>query len=332
MKNKIIPTTLSFFLIIILASISLFSSTEKHYKTHAYPTFYSNQNGSDLTSLLKNALLDAKESIYISIFSLTDHGIIRTLNSQAEKGIDITIHYDAKNSFGLKKKLHPSVKCCPKKITSGLMHKKILILDKSDVWLGSTNLTYSSLRMHGNLMMHAYSKELAKAIIEEDKEQKLYFIQDQPLELWLLPHPNGKNRIIELLDQAKNSIQIAMFTWTDPLLTEAVLDAAKRGVNVEVILDRNASLGTSKKIASLLSSNIGYFAVSKTDALLHYKFAYIDRQTLIHGSTNWTRAAFKSNEECHLILENMREEQIEFMNTLWDHLKEASEEALEEVA
>ena len=33
------------------------------------------------------------------------------------------------------------------------MHRKVLLVDGEEVWLGSANMTRDSLRMHGNLMV-----------------------------------------------------------------------------------------------------------------------------------------------------------------------------------
>jgi len=326
MKIKIIPIGLVALLILFLASITLYSSHKNTKNDEGITTFYSNQSSNDLSSLLKNALLDAKHSIFISIFSFTDTQILHALNRQAENGLDITVIYDAKNPYGLKKKLHPSIKSFPKKITSGIMHRKILIIDEREIWIGSTNLTNASLRIHGNLIMSIQSREMAKAIILENSTHLLdkhdFNINDQLIELWLLPDIQGKMRLLELINNAHESLKIAMFTWTDPFLTEAVVNAAKRGVDVEVILDNNSSLGSSKQTATTLASNINFFAVSKGLELLHYKFAYIDGKTLIQGSTNWTRSAFTKNHECHVILEDLEEEQILFIENLWNTLKQ----------
>ncbi|MDR3623634.1 MAG: phosphatidylserine/phosphatidylglycerophosphate/cardiolipin synthase family protein [Chlamydiales bacterium] len=337
MKNKFLPITLIALLLFVLASLTVYSINKSTRNDTPLATLYSNQNNNDLSCLLKDAILSAKHSIFIEIFTFTDPQILHALNKQAEKGIDITIVYDAKNSFGLKKKLHPAISSLPKRKIQGLMHRKILIVDKSQIWIGSTNFTTQSLRMHGNLLMCLESEEMARGIINEVlKTQALlkhdYYIGNQHIELWLLPDPQAKPRLLQLITSAQDSIKIAMFTWTDPIITQAIIDANKRGVKVEVILDYNSSLGASKNVASLLAEQVHYFAVSSGSELFHYKFAFIDNKTLIHGSTNWTRSAFERNEECHVIIQELDQEQNIFLNSLWNTLKHYTKKELSQKA
>lgn len=315
----------------MLLSITTYSLDKCKKIPTSTPTFYSNQTGNDLSILLKNALFSAKNSIFIAIFSLTDPQIIYALNQQAEKGVQITLIYDKVNSYGISKKLHKAIKSVPIKNSAGIMHRKILIIDNLEIWLGSTNLTRASLHMHDNLLMCLESEEIARAITHQESTglpltNHNFNIGDQELELWLLPDPLAKKRLIELIHAASHSIKIAMFTWTDPLLAEAVLKAISRGVHVEIVLDYHSSLGASSKIATLFAEKAAFFGISGGTELFHHKFAYIDGKTLVHGSTNWTRSAFSKNSESHVILPELSKEQHLFFENLWRTLKEKAKQ------
>jgi len=101
--------------------------------------------------------------------------------------------------------------------------------------------------------------------------------------------------IIKEIDQAEKTLEIAMYSFKSSALKEAVYRAANRGVNVTLILDLRKSK-IHDKIFTDLPSNIkrldlGFDGFDQT-ALMHHKFAIIDRETLkeklIFGSFNWT--------------------------------------------
>ncbi|MGH2611481.1 MAG: phospholipase D-like domain-containing protein, partial [Rhabdochlamydiaceae bacterium] len=60
--------------------------------------------------------------------------------------------------------------------------------------------------------------------------------------------------------------------------------------------------GASKKAVQKLSSAGIEIFLSSGLPLLHHKWAYIDHKELILGSTNWTEAAFRKNEDVLLFL------------------------------
>jgi phosphatidylserine/phosphatidylglycerophosphate/cardiolipin synthase-like enzyme len=119
----------------------------------------------------------------------------------------------------------------------------------------------------------------------------------------------------KMIQEAKHLIQVMMFeigyydqypNTPSNLLIKELIDAKKRGVKVEVILQvkegedrttkRNRHTG---KILSESGVEIIYDSPFKTT---HAKFMVVDGQLALVGSTNWTYYALISNNEvCVLI-------------------------------
>ncbi len=204
----------------------------------------------------------------------------------------------------------------------GLMHQKIVVLDHELVFIGSANMTSASLRMHDNLVVGLVSRTVAK-FLEEHKPYSPGYLRatvgGQEIELWLLPDPRG-HALTELRKEVRSatrSIRIALFTFTHPGLIEEVIDAHQRGVKVTIVVDMHSGLGASSKaIEKLKKAGVPIF-LSQGTQLLHHKFIYIDEQTLVTGSANWTKAAFYKNSDCILALHHLNEDQKRFMNRLW---------------
>lgn len=298
---------------------------------------YSNQTQDDLTHLFQQAIENAKESITLIIYALTDPQIIQTLQKKSESGVPTYIVCDAKASPGISHRLPRAT--IIKRYGKGLMHQKILIIDNRQIWLGSANLTTNSLSLHGNLVMGIENPAIAQALTDRAKSMdedggytpllhKETTAGPQNLELWVLPDDrNAIKRMIALFRSAQKSIKVAMFTWTRVDFTEELIAASKRGVKVETIIDRYSGKGASAKIVRLLEQGGIPIRLSTGNKLLHHKFAYIDDNILVNGSANWTNAAFKENDDYFIVLYPLTPEQQDKMNKLWGILIKESEKA-----
>lgn len=288
---------------------------------------YANQCQDDMRAVFLNAIEEAEHSIHLIIYSFSDPKLLSAIQKRANKGITVTVIHDSSSSQrGFHKLKAPIIK---KSInSSGLMHQKILVTDHEKVWIGSTNWTKQSLRTQKNLVAGVYSPELAETI--ETKGSHHHFTAgSQRLEFWTSPKEShlALTHLIELIDEAKESIRIGMFVWTHPSLTEAVIRAQARGVKSEVVLDPKMATYTSKK-ALLKMQDAGIDVRTYAGiGTFHHKFAWIDGTTLINGSLNWTNAAFKRNWDCFLILHELTEMQQDKMNDLWHIIRSTSRSA-----
>lgn len=289
----------------------------------------------NLQHTIVNAIDQAQKSVTLIIYSLNDPQVIQALKNKANAGIPVTVVVDPKASYKIERKLGSKVRVI-KRISDGLMHNKVLVIDGMQTWMGSANMTGDSLKMHQNLMMAIQSKEIADCVLykahlmEDDLDREEtpclhqnFSIDGQEVEVWFLPDDKGAvNRLQELIRGAQKSIRIAMYTWTRFDLAQAVIRAANRGVKVEVILDKSSVQSTTNKVAKLLKEKGVPVFVNQRQGLLHHKMMEIDDQILVNGSANWTKAAFSQNDDCFMILHHLNLEQQTELNALWTHLKQ----------
>jgi len=291
------------------------------------PVIYSNLTGDNLEKTFVHAISKANHSLLFFIYALNAPEIIDALKAKSLQGISVKVIYDAKASTGVDRKLGTSVDAAAR-ISKGLMHKKILVVDNSEVWIGSANMTKDSLEAQGNLVAAMRSKTLAEVITQAEcsgnpcPPQKVD-VGGQEVELWLLPdtHLPAVKRIDELLKSAQKTIHLAMFTFTRTDFAQDLIDAKKRGVKVEVFLDHQSAKGTSAKIVAMLKKADIPVYTNPGQSILHYKFLLVDNETLVNGSANWTQAAFKQNDDCFMILPHLEEKQKDKMREVTDHLK-----------
>ncbi|KAF3362961.1 hypothetical protein PHSC3_000495 [Chlamydiales bacterium STE3] len=294
---------------------------------------YSNLTGDYLQKTLKKAIGNAKESIVLLIYSLSDPEIIQALRKKSEEGLEVRVIYDAKASARVDRKLGPKVYAVARAAV-GHMHQKMMVIDSEEVWFGSANMTTDSLCEQANLISAVRCRNLAANILkkaqfmcedfyEEPVPHHSFTIGGQDCELWFLPdNKDASVRIKNLIREAKKTIRVAMFTFTRFDFAKELISAKQRGVNIEVFLDHQSSKGASKKIADLLQSSGIPVYTNPGSSLLHYKFLYIDQDVLVNGSANWTKAAFQQNDDFFIILHQLNEMQTKKMDELIAHLKD----------
>ncbi len=120
--------------------------------------------------------------------------------------------------------------------------------------------------------------------------------------------PNIKKHLITEINSAKNSIDIAIYVFTDRDVADALNRIAKRGVKVRVLFGETSDQFSSSVDESLVpeiekkKDGIHKF---ESDGIMHNKFAVIDENTVITGSYNWTYSAnAKNNENLIIIRDN----------------------------
>ncbi len=270
-------------------------------------------------SILKSLKL-AKHEIVLSVYTLSDPDFIKALNAKAEEEIPTTVITDKKFAKQLSLSLSPKIKIQLLK-QKGLMHHKIFVFD--DIcYLGSANLTSQSLRMHDNMMLSLYKPELARFLKTEllTSQQPHSSLQLKEFKFFFLPSKEAFETVLELINQAEQSIEIAMFTFTHPQVLTALIEAKNRGVKVTVIFDYLSQKGASKKMATSLKEAGFNIYHNRGMQLMHHKFALIDNKKLIMGSTNWTQSGFSKNNEMLLVCSKLSTKNLKFIQKMWTHL------------
>lgn len=284
--------------------------------------FYSAQTFDDLKVLFKKAIENTKYSLMLQIYGCTDPCILHELQKAYARQVDVQLTYDPSGSGALNKKLPFAIPLS----CQGLMHKKILVCDEQMVYFGSANLTPTSLRMHDNIVIGLYHPELA-AFLKNSLENHFSFtIQQQTAEFWHLPdfHHQCLERILELIQKAKSSIHLVLFTFTHPLILEELIKAHRRGVALYIAIDFYAAKGASKTIIHTLCKEGIPTLIGSKNKLLHHKWALIDDSTLLIGSANWTRLAFQKNEDCLFILHDLTSFQKKYFQKIWKEVKKTA--------
>lgn len=108
------------------------------------------------------------------------------------------------------------------------------------------------------------------------------------------------DRIISAINRTRHTLDIAVYSFTQPEIAAAVRNAFHRGVRVRIISDEGEALDRHSEIGYLRSEGIpvrlsGGFHGRRS--LMHNKFAIFDGSIVETGSFNWTVSANSYNFE-----------------------------------
>jgi phosphatidylserine/phosphatidylglycerophosphate/cardiolipin synthase-like enzyme len=124
-------------------------------------------------------------------------------------------------------------------------------------------------------------------------------------EAWFSPGDVCVRRIAALIDGAKKSIDVCVYTITDDRLSQPIVAAHAHGVRVRILTDNEKAADIGSDIPSFEQAGIAV-RVDDSEDHMHHKFAVVDGRTLITGSYNWTRSASDRNRENIVITEDPR--------------------------
>lgn len=243
---------------------------------------------------------------------------------------------------------------------SNLMHHKFVVVDGRTVIVTSANFTPSDMhgdfqspssRGNANNLLKIDSPELAALFTQEfnfmwgdgpggkkdsrfgtKKPHRLpqqVTVGDTTITVQFSPSANTipwqqtTNGLIgKTLSQAKQSIEMALFVFSDQRLVDLLEPQHAQGKQIQVLIDpsfmyRSYSGGLNmlgvtldERCKSEAShpwqepiTTVGVPRLPPGD-LLHHKFGIVDEDTVITGSHNWTTAANQGNDETLLVVRN----------------------------
>lgn len=245
---------------------------------------------------------------------------------------------------------------------SGLMHHKFMLVDNRYVITGSANYTPSGIhgdgltpdsRGNANALLKIDSPALAKLFNQEfnlmwgdgpaGQENSLFGLQKpyrtvrqvnlpgaaidvqfSPTSSQIPWSQSVNGAIAKALSSATQTIDLALFVFSDQTLSNQLAQKAKAGLPIRTLIDssfayRNYSEGLDMLGLAIPDHRCQYESGNQpwqppilsvgTPQLaegdkLHHKFALIDDTTVVIGSQNWSNAANEKNDENLLVIRN----------------------------
>jgi len=144
-------------------------------------------------------------------------------------------------------------------------------------------------------------------------------------------------RIAKEIDLATTSVDIAIYSYSDAKITDALTRAVARGVKVRFVYndgsaDSRLPAGSASTSSRLEASGVN---VRFINPIMHHKFMIVDgprdeiarakTANLVTGSANWSSSAATKFDENTIIFQNQEELVLRFQrefDTMWSHSRD----------
>lgn len=131
------------------------------------------------------------------------------------------------------------------------------------------------------------------------------FLPNTKYEVCFTPGNDCTTTIVNEIKKAKKSIYLQAYSFTSKPITKAITDAKRKGVDVQVILDKSQIKNNKYSSAKyLINQNVPVW-IDYKPSIAHNKVIIIDNNTVITGSFNFTKAAQEKNAENVLVMHDV---------------------------
>lgn len=275
-----------------------------------------------------NNINNAQNSIDIAIYGYSNVPAIKdALKSAIKRGVKIRLVYDSDSeghniypdTFELLSiiKKHKSDKTSSE--ARNIMHNKFYIFDNKVLITGSANLSHTDMSGYNSNSVIVLKSESVAKIYQKEFEQMYAgrFHNDKninlknkvnisgvDLDVYFSPQDKSiTSAILPIIRNAKSYIYIPTFVLTEKRVTEELIKAKQRGVEVKIIIDAlNASIRHSKH----QELRNGGLAVKTENyaGKMHSKSMIIDDKYTVIGSMNFSNSGENKNDENLIIINN----------------------------
>jgi phosphatidylserine/phosphatidylglycerophosphate/cardiolipin synthase-like enzyme len=203
-----------------------------------------------------------------------------------------------------------------------ILHDKFFVVDDRTVWTGSTNVSDSCAGgYNANLVLVLDDPEVARWYTAEFEQmyggalhgekrpvglKRARLADGTEVEVLFSPQDHAVDRGLRpVLQAARRRIDVAAFFLTHTGVAADLVAAARRGVQVRVLVDATGASNAYSKHAALRLAGVPV-KVEPWGGKLHVKAVAVDGEVLVAGSMNFTSAGDASNDENTLVLRSPR--------------------------
>jgi len=270
---------------------------------------------------LVDAIDKARLSIDVAAYSITLNSVRFALINAHKRGVQVRMVMESTNMDRSDPQalLEAGIPIVGDNM-DGLMHNKFMVIDKSEVWLGSMNFTDSGTYEDNNNLMRIHSTKIAEDYSVEFKEMfednmfgpnvvrqtpnPTVTIDGTRIDVYFSPDDGVINALVNLLNGAKQSIYFLTFSFTSNELGDIVRAKDEAGLTIAGVMDE-------EQISSNRGTEFDPFKQAGIDVRvdgnagqMHHKVFIVDEKIVVLGSYNFSQNAEVRNDENLIIVYN----------------------------
>ncbi|HEY3319461.1 MAG TPA: phospholipase D family protein [Planctomycetota bacterium] len=126
-------------------------------------------------------------------------------------------------------------------------------------------------------------------------------LTSESVQLYFSPKGGATEAICEQIEAVKSTLYVQAYSFTSAPIAKALVEAHRRGVKVQVILDKGQKTEKYSSADFLQHASVPTF-IDARHSIAHNKVMILDEGTVLTGSFNFTSAAEEHNAENLLVI------------------------------
>ncbi len=263
----------------------------------------------DSAKPILDAINGATKSLRVKMFLFSDPSILKAVIEAQRRGVKVRVMLnparrdgESENKETHRKLAAAGVEVIDSNPAYDVTHEKSMVVDDTTAFVNSLNLDTKNLtetRDYAIVTSHAH--EVAEVIecFEADWHRKPFKGDEHSRLIWCCG--NGRERIAQFIDNAKESIFLQNERYQDPVIIERLVRAARRGVKVHIMARPPHKLKKGKLVEEVggmrTMRDVGIKIHKLKHLKLHAKMLLADHARAIVGSINLAPGSFDSRRE-----------------------------------
>jgi cardiolipin synthase A/B len=263
----------------------------------------------DSAQPIVDAINGAKESIRIKMFVFSDPTLLQTVIAAHQRGVKVRVMLNPERRDGEKENdesrkmlLEAGIEVLDSNPCFDLTHEKSMVIDDKMAFVESLNWQTKNLtetRDYAIVTTHKHEVEEVTECFEADWSRTHFNAGEHSHLIWCIG--NGRQRLGQLIDEAKHSLWLQNERYQDPTIIEHLVRANQRGVEVHIMARPPHKLKKDKLIEGVsglrVLEDIGVKIHKLKHIKLHAKLLLADDVRAIIGSINLAPGSFDSRRE-----------------------------------
>lgn len=319
-----------------------------------YENFFNEEGNKKFSEIIINNIDQAQKEIQIAIYSFNIEEIRDALERAADRGVEVTVYYNHERNLQFDYFMGDAVeKINVVYIKRGWqdydligdfysMHHKLMVIDagleNQVLFTGAWNWSYNQEDLDPNILFEIRDPEIISSYYNEIKrlennlfsklkfqdfdyspwDKTITYPNNESVEIWFSPgrkENSIQTRIKDLIRNAKETIDIEMTQINSRTLLLDLIDKAKEGIKIRMIVDTNVKNAYDSTIPMLEETikehNISNISIVEGGtkptyeqplySIFHRHNMIIDNEIVLSGTANWSTGGFFQNDENTLI-------------------------------
>jgi cardiolipin synthase A/B len=270
----------------------------------------------DTSKPILDAINGAKKSLRVKMFVFSDPSLLQAVIAAQRRGVNVRVMLnparrdgESENKESHKKLVAGGVTVKDSSPDYDVTHEKSMVVDDETAFVKSLNWETKNLtETRDYAIVTSHPHEVAEIIecFEADWSRRPFKGDEHSHMIWCCG--NGRERIAQFIDGAKESIFVQNERYQDAVIIERLVRAAERGVKIHVMARPPHKLKKEKLVEAVggmrTMQDVGIKIHKLKHLKLHAKMLLADHARAIVGSINLAPGSFDSRRELAIAVDD----------------------------